>query len=197
MTFSPASPDGIPALIAEYPLAWVISRDFDATLLPLLVECDAGGEPTALLGHYPLHNPQVAMFKADRGALILFTGPQGYVSPTIVTAPGWGPTWNYAALRIVADIEFVPAETDTALRLLIDHLETGSGWTGDAMGERYDMLSRYVVAFRATIRSVEATFKLGQDERQATFDDIVERHGNHILADWMKRHRAALCSGNS
>lgn len=189
MTFAPRRPRDIVALIDRNPLAWVVSRDFDATLLPLLAECDAAGTLTSLLGHYPWRNPQVAAFGADGSALILFGGPQGYVSPTLVSEPAWGPTWNYAALRIVADVEFVPAETETALRRLSGHMEPDGAWRVEAMGTRFHRLATKVVAFRATILSCEATFKLGQDESDEAFADIVGRHADAGLVRAMQDQR--------
>ena len=38
-------------LIARHPLAWIISRDFNASVLPLLAERDAAGDITAVIGH--------------------------------------------------------------------------------------------------------------------------------------------------
>jgi transcriptional regulator len=181
MSFAPQSPADVVSLIAAHPLAWVVSRDFDATPLPLLAECDAEGRLVSLFGHYARRNPQVATFEQDPGALILFAGPQGYVSPTLVSKPQWGPTWNYAALRIVADIAFVPEETDAALRRLAAHLEPDGGWQVEAMGERYDRLIEHIVAFRATVASCEATLKLAQDETDDTFAEIVRGHPDEQL----------------
>jgi transcriptional regulator len=181
MSFQPRSPSDIIALIAAHPLAWVVSRDFDATPLPLLAECDGDGKLVSLFGHYARRNPQVAAFERDPGALILFTGPQDYVSPTLVSNPRWGATWNYAAIRIVADIAFVPAETDAALRRLAEHLEPANGWRVEAMGSRYGQLIGQIIAFRATVISCEATFKLGQDETSGTFAEIIRHHTNEDL----------------
>jgi transcriptional regulator len=181
MNFSPGSAGDVVALIAAHPLAWVVSRDFDATPLPLLAECDDEGRLVSLFGHCARHNPQVAVLERDPKALILFGGPEGYVSPTLVSKPQWGATWNYAAVRIVADLQFVPAETDASVRRLAEHLEPDGAWRVDAIGERYDLLIEHIVAFRATVRSCEATFKLGQDETRATFAEIVRNHANKDL----------------
>lgn len=185
MSFAPRAPGDVVALIAAHPLAWVVSRDFDATPLPLLAECDKDGALVALFGHYARRNPQVAAFAHDPSALILFGGPQGYVSPRLVTKPGWGPTWNYAVLRITADVAFVPGETDAALRRLAAQLEPGGTWRVEEMGERYTRLAEQVIAFRATVRSVEAVFKLGQDEEAETFEEIVRGHVDRGLAQAM------------
>jgi transcriptional regulator len=194
MSFSPHAASDVVALIAAYPLAWVVSRDFDATPLPLLAECDADGRLVALFGHYARRNPQVAAFERDPAALILFRGAQGYVSPTLVSAPHWGATWNYAAVRIVADLAFVPAETDASVRRLATHLEPDGAWSVAAMGVRYDALIDHIVAFRATVRSCEATFKLGQDETDATFDEIVRNHPDVDLVGAMRAQAGVRCS---
>lgn len=182
MSFAPRSHRDIVTLIGTHPLAWVVSRDFDATPLPLLAECDADGRLVSLFGHFAHRNPQVAVFERDPSALILFSGPQGYVSPTLVSNPQWGPTWNYAAVRIRADLVFTPDETDASVRRLAAHLEPDSGWQVDAMGERYERLLGGIVAFRATVTACEATFKLGQDEAQGTFGEIVRGHPDQRLA---------------
>jgi transcriptional regulator len=181
MSFLPGSARDVVALIAAHPLAWVVSRDFDATPLPLLAECDDEGRLVSLFGHCSRRNPQVAVLERDPAVLILFSGPQGYVSPTLVSNSQWGATWNYAAVRIVADLQFVPAETDASVRRLAEHLEADGAWSVDAMGERYDLLIEHIVAFRATVRSCEATFKLGQDETDGTFAEIVRNHPNADL----------------
>lgn len=189
MSFVPLVPGNIVALIRDYPLAWVASRDLDATLLPLIVECDAHDRPVALVGHYPRRNPQVAAFERDAQALILFNGPQGYVSPTLVSNPTWGATWNYSAIRIVATLGFVPDETEDALRRLATQLEPAGGWRPEQMGARFDQLAQHVIAFRAHIVSCEPQFKLGQDESAATFAEIVAGHSNADLVAAMLRNR--------
>jgi transcriptional regulator len=55
--------------------------------------------------------------------LILFQGPQSYISPRWVSKPAWGPTWNYAVARFRVNVEFVPEEIDAAIQALASHLE--------------------------------------------------------------------------
>lgn len=191
MSFTPRSPADVTALIAAYPLAWIVSTDFDATPLPLLAECDSEGELVSLFGHYARRNPQVRAFERDGSALILFNGPQGYVSPTLVSKPTWGPTWNYATVRIVADLVFVPDETDSSLRRLSKHLHPDDAWQIEQMGARYHELAKHVVAFRATVRTCEALFKLGQDETDQTFAEIVAGHANEDLSAAMLKQKLA------
>lgn len=189
--FDPPGEGALIELIRDYPLAWVISAaegDFAATPLPLLAECDADGRLVSLLGHIPRANPQFAMLDANPRALILFMGPNGYISPSLVSNPSWGPTWNYAAARFTVDLRFVPEETDHALDALAEAVERGypKPWKPAQMGARYAELRQRIIAFRATIIRSRARFKLGQDEAPATFREIVDGLGDATLARWMK-----------
>ena len=182
-------------LVASYPLAWVVSGkpDFAATMLPMLLETDDSGHPVSLLGHFAKSNSQVERIRAERRTFFLFTGPSGYISPELVTTTrDWGPTWNYAQARIVADIEFDEALNDEALDRLVAKMEHGrpDPWTRAELGPRYDRMKRAIIAFRAPIVGLEAKFKLGQDERDEVFSDIVSGLGPGDLAAWMRRFNA-------
>lgn len=188
--FSPRSPADIAALVSRHPLAWVISSGpaFHATPLPLIAELDGEGTVVALIGHFALRNPQVEALRVDPGALILFQGGQGYISPELVTQEQWAPTWNYAVARFKADITFLPDENHDALDRLIEHMEGDrpDRWTAAAMGERYEPMLTRIIAFRATVRSCDATFKLGQDERPEAFAQILAGHPDSALVAAMR-----------
>jgi transcriptional regulator len=175
-------------LIGEYPLAWVVSRRFNASPLPLLAEVDDQGAIVALFGHCARSNPLCADFVDDAGGLVLFNGPAGYISPRLVSERDWAPTWNYAVLRFTVEVEFVPDETRSSVERLLSRLE-GDGpdrWTTAELGARYERLLERVVAFRAHVRSFAPTFKLGQDERGDLFGEITSRHSNTALVEWME-----------
>jgi transcriptional regulator len=129
----------------------------------------------------------VALLQRQPEAMILVQGPNGYVSPGLVSNPTWGPTWNYAVARFAVEVRFVPEETHAALERLTAWVERDrpQPWTPERMGPRYAQLARYVIAFRATVHAVEASFKLGQDERPETFDEIVAGVADPALAEWM------------
>lgn len=190
--FVPHDPADVPALISTHPLAWIVSNGaggFAATPLPLLAELDEEGRVAALFGHFARANPHVDALMADPGAMILIQGPQGYVSPRLVSNPSWGPTWNYAVVRFAVEIAFVPEETRDAIVRLAAALE-GTGpdaWTIERMGARIDQLLPHIIAFRARVVTEDARFKLGQDEASGTFDEIVAGLADGALADAMCR----------
>lgn len=192
--FVPRDPSDVVALVESYPLCWVVSDDGGnrfATPLPLLAEQDSEGRLVSLFGHIAKSNPQQQALERSPRATILCMGPQGYVSPRIVSSPTWGPTWNYAVCRFETEVRFVPEETEAAVWRLAAALEgAGPGdWTPEQMGERYHQLKQRIVAFRARVLGMDARFKLGQDENDVVFNDIVEGLADRTLAGWMSRSR--------
>src|SRR3546814_17220737 len=106
--FEQCATDDIVALIDEYPLAWVVAlgRGGGATPLPMILDLDDDARPISLTGHLPKAHPIAATLAADPRALFLFSGPHGYVSPESLTDRDWAPTWNFAVVRIEADVAF-------------------------------------------------------------------------------------------
>jgi transcriptional regulator len=191
MSFEPRSAADLLRLVEEYPLAWVVSNGgagFGATPLPLLAETDGYGQISTLIGHFALSNPQVAQLRAAPRARVLFSGPDGYISPELVSQPGWAPTWNYATAQFDVDIEFRPEENAMALERLVTWMERArrAPWTIARMGERYTTMVGKIIAFRAHIRGSSARFKLGQDETPATLSEILAGLEDVALVRWMR-----------
>jgi transcriptional regulator len=191
MSFEPRSDADLVRLIAEYPLAWVVScreRGFRATPLPLVAETDTAGRVVALFGHFALANPHVELLRGSAAAIILFSGPHGYISPEAVSQPRWAPTWNYAVAEFDVEIEFVPQQNDLALTRLVRKMEAGRGepWTIAQLGTRYAQMVPRIIAFRAHVRTTSARFKLGQDETPRTRAEVMTALGESDLARWMR-----------
>jgi transcriptional regulator len=179
-------------LINAYPLASLVSCNggYAVSSLPLLVETDDAGRPISLLGHIPKANPQVPILSEQPRTLVLFSGPEGYMSPEYVTTTrDWAPTWSFAVVRIVADVVLDDGLTSEAIEKLVSFMEKGrpQPWSIGEMGDRYDQLKQRVIGFRATIVSVEARFKLAQDERPEVLSSILERLDKTELVHWMQR----------
>lgn len=188
--WSPRNPSEIASLVAQHPLAWVVSAApaFQATPLPLVADLGEDGGVEALVGHFALRNPQVEALKAEPRAMVLFQGASGYISPELITQPQWAPTWNYAVARFEVEVQFAPEDNGAALDRLIVHME-GDGpdrWSVDRMGERYEPMARHIIAFRAKVLSCDATFKLGQDERPESLSQILAGHPDAALTAAMR-----------
>jgi transcriptional regulator len=194
--FAPKDEGQVLRLVLEHPLAWVVSQGGEglrASPLPLRPRVGGGGRIEALEGHIPRSNPQFAALQSDGRALLLFAGPQGYVSPSWVSNRTWAPTWNFAVVQFLVTIAFdeTPARLDAHLHDLVEAMEHGrpGAWHPSEMGARYETLKRMIVPFDAKVIEQRARFKLGQDERDAVFAEITEgltRSGADALVAWMR-----------
>lgn len=193
--FAPADDEQVLRLVLARPLAWVVSLNggnFRATPLPLRPRV-AGGRIVAIEGHMARSNLHCAALQRDGRALILFSGPQGYISPSWVSDRTWAPTWNYVVVQFLVTIAFddEPARLDAHLADLVGAMERGRprAWQPSEMGARYETLKRRIVPFVAKVVEQRARFKLGQDERDTVFADIsaaLERSGPEALLAWMR-----------
>ena len=192
--FSVRSPADVARLVRDYPLAWIVSGSADgpcATLLPVQA-IETGGQIERLVGHFARSNSHVRALQRDPRAIVLCLGPHGYISPSWMADRTQAPTWNYASSQFIVEVKFFdnPADIDAHLRDLVSAMEAGreGAWNIDDMGERYRSLSRGVIGFTASVREVRAKFKLGQDERDDVFEDIVRglgRQDESALLDLM------------
>ena len=83
--FAPSSPQDVADLVLGHSLGFVVSADLDgprATLLPIRPKLGEDGEVVRLEGHFARRNPQLEAIGRDPRALILFLGPNGYLSPS-------------------------------------------------------------------------------------------------------------------
>lgn len=183
-------------LVDTYPFAWVCSTDAqspEAAQLPLVGEYDAEGKLVALIGHMARANPLHARLAAHPHALMLFSGPDAYVSPSHAGKRDWAPTWNHAQLRIQTNVGIDSDWTDHSLDVLIAAMENGwpQPWSRQEIAGRYDRMAAAIIGFRAAVTTIDGRFKLGQDEDAGTFQNIVDSHPDTELIDWMRRfHRA-------
>jgi transcriptional regulator len=53
------------------------------------------------------------------------------------------------------------------------------------MGDRYDLMVKQILAFRAHVRRARGRFKLGQDETPQTRTEVLKKLGNAELVRWM------------
>ena len=122
--FAEARPDVLQALIAAHPLGTLVTLGSDgltANHLPFELDPRAtGGDATfgTLRAHVARANPVWQDFSPTIDALVVFQGPQAYITPSwyAETKPQTGkvvPTWNYCVvhahgpLRVIDDAAWV------------------------------------------------------------------------------------------
>lgn len=194
--FQPGSPNDLVDFIARYPLAQVVSAsdcNYEATPVPLVAEVDEAGTLVGFIGHFARSNPQVELIRKNPRAIAIFLGAHGYVSPSWMRDRSQAPTWNFETAHFVVDITLMDTagEASAAIERLLDQVEADGPrrWQSHELGERRGRLLKGVVGFVATIVETRVKLKLGQNERQDVYEDIVlglETAGNHKLAEAMK-----------
>ena len=203
--FIPRNDAEVTDLITRHPLAWIVSRDNPnhATPLPLRPERVENDRLVTLIGHYARSNPQVAALQNAPRASLLFMGPNGYVSPAWMTDRTQAPTWNYACVNFDVRIEFLDNQhdLDRIVRDLVEAMENGrpNRWSVEEMHARYELLLQRIIPFRAHVLAINAKFKLGQDERDDTYPEIIDglsAAGNNALIELMSNANSGRTKPN-
>ena len=187
--------DDLVKLIDEHPLVWIFLEDAEgpfataAPIRPVVVD----GQLNRIIGHVPRGSRIHRALKAPREGLILVLGPHGYVSPSWMSDRTQAPTWNFTSARLLARMQTVedPELLENHLRELSAAMERNraNAWRVEEMGPRMQRLAAGVVAFEATISDRDCRFKLGQNENDRTFAEIMKglkQEGNEGLMRWMR-----------
>lgn len=169
-----------------------------ATHLPVMLD-DSRGEFGTLIAHVARANPHWQAFDASRGALVIFTGAHGYISPSWYTTERAVPTWNYVAVhaygrpRLIED----PAQVLRMLGELVATYESGqeTPWRLDSAPAEYiAAMARAIVAFEIPIDRLEGKAKLSQN-RPDDIENVIAvltaqgDAGSIALSDAMTRAR--------
>jgi len=142
-----------------------------ATHVPFLIASDEGPNGT-LHAHMARANPHWQGFDGKTEALVVFSGPHGYISPNWYKRRPAVPTWNYVAVHAYG----TPVVDDDATRskahlgLLAQTMEAGrpAPWRiEDQPAAFIDGIVPGVVAFKLAITRVEGKFKLSQNREPA------------------------------
>ena len=102
-------------------------------------------------------------------ALMIVSGPDGYISPDWYGEPDRVPTWNYVAVHLRGELRLID---EAGLRAHLDRLAANferrlapkAPWKADKMTP--DVLARMlrqIVPVEMTVESVDSTFKLNQN----------------------------------
>lgn len=181
-----AAPDrsAMLALVAAHPLGLLVSHAEPDGLLAdsIPFTLDAGGEH--LLGHVARANPVAARLLGGAEVLVVFQGPDHYVSPSWYPSKAVDarvvPTWNYQCVQVRGRVEPI-ADPEAVLGLLEQltgamerPLHGDAHWrVADAPADYRDTLMRHIVAFRLPLAAMQGRWKLSQDKPAANRDGVL------------------------
>ena len=203
--FRDARPDALAQAVAASPLGLLVTHGpggLDANPIPWLYDAgeDAGGGALGTLrGHVARANPLWQPGASDAQALVVFSGEQGYISPSWYPSKAAThrqvPTWNYAvvhahgALAVQDDKRFVRR---VVAQLTCRHEATEPvPWKmGDSAPEFIDSMLRNIVGIQITLTSLVGKVKLSQNREERDrlgAADTLDARGHTALAHAMRK----------
>jgi transcriptional regulator len=159
-----------------------------ASHLPFLLERNTGKQG-CLIGHMARANPQWNHLR-DQTALVIFSGPHAYISPTWYEAEHVVPTWNYIAVHVYGQAEVIedPAKLLEIVQRSVTIYEGSMPrpWSFDGNATFVERLLAQIVGFRIVIDKIEGKWKLNQnhpvERREKVMRTLADRGGEDALA---------------
>lgn len=161
-------------LVRSYPLAtlaMVLDGAIEAAHVPVVFDARRG-EYGGVRFHLAGANPMAQALDGTREAMLVFSGPDTYVSPDWNETKHLVPTWNYAAVHVWGTP--VPMEDGALCQLLGDlsafqenQVPGKEPWTSDKLpADLYEKMRRAIVGFDMMIRRMDAKWKMSQNRHQ-------------------------------
>jgi transcriptional regulator len=173
------------ALIRAHPLGLLISAGpggLMANPLPFLVD-SGNGEHGTLRVHMARANPQWLEFETLEECLVVFQGPQDYVTPSwYATKRESGnvvPTWNYATVhawgrpRVMNDDVWLHRQIEDLTRSR-EALRPAPWGVDDAPADFVAMQMKAIIGIEIPIARIEGKWKMSQNRPEPDRAGVVE-----------------------
>jgi len=186
-SFQQDNVDEMKAMMKAYPLATLVTtgqHGTQANHIPLILKEVAAGEHV-LWGHLAKANPLWQELDNSASVLVIFHGPNGYVSPNYYpTKQEHGkvvPTWNYVAVHVRGELAFIHEDEwklEMLNKLTAQHeSQQKDPWSvSDAPKAFTQSLLGAIVGFEIKVTVMEGKWKAGQNQprknRQGTIDGL-------------------------
>jgi transcriptional regulator len=149
------------------------------THIPSILDRTQGRFGT-LRGHISAQNVQTAALDGTHQAVVVFRGPQGYISPTwYATQTSVVPTWNFGVVHASGRPKPITdkAKAHDLLATLIARNEKRVGSTKYDFAaqprEYVDRMMEGISPFEMEIEALEGKFKLGQERSEADRNGVL------------------------
>lgn len=171
-----------------------------ATHVPLRLVESADGT-AKLQGHMARANAHWKILERGERSLVIFTGPDSYVSPRWYDHVNV-PTWNYVAVHVYGKSRLVTdtKEAQELMKGLVDRYEGGvepeRRYTVEGLPADFlESQMRGIVAFEILVDEIQASFKLSQNRDQKNYENVIAELRNrtdqksHDIAQIMSNRR--------
>lgn len=190
--------------IEENPFAFLTGSNLSgnqvATQIPILIEERQGD--LFLQGHIMRNTDHHKAFVENPNALVVFSGPNTYVSASWYSNSQIGSTWNYMSVHINGQMNFMP-EADLILfmkklTLKFEKGNTQSPTIYDNLPDEFlNKMMPAIVGFEIKADRVENVFKLSQNRDEESYLNIIsklEQQGGDsaLIAIEMQKRKSEL-----
>ncbi|HEU4718592.1 MAG TPA: FMN-binding negative transcriptional regulator [Bacteroidia bacterium] len=166
------------AFITHHPMAMIASNGEtvpDVTHLPFhLVQ--SGGKQF-LESHFSAANPHAGTLSENAEVIVIFSGPNAYISPVHYEKPQNVPTWNFIAVHVHGKIHF-HTEEDRSLEILRNTIGAHDpAWLENfnALDTSYlSAMIKGIRAFSVEITAFEGKYKLSQNRTGSERKNITD-----------------------
>ena len=193
--FEESRPEVLAELVRRHPLGLLVTQSADDTLaadaIPWLLDIAADGTRT-LRGHVARANPVWRQARGDIDALVVFQGPQAYVSPSLYASKTEHgkvvPTWNYIMVQARGRFEAMDdaAWTLVLVTRLTERHESprAAPWAvSDAPAEFVDRMLGMIVGVQLRVASMTGKWKTSQNRSATDRAGVREGLRADLLAD--------------
>lgn len=198
--------DVLHALIRSHPLGLLITAGpsgLQANNVPFLIDAKASERGT-LRAHLARANPQARELEAVTECLVVFQGPQHYISPSLyATKQETGkvvPTWNYAIVqvrgtaRVIDDAVWLKAQVEA---LTGEHEKPrAEQWAvSDAPDAYIASQLKGIIGVEIEITEIEGKWKVSQNRPEADIARVTagltnggDAHANAGMAELVRQY---------
>ena len=205
--FEETRPELLNDLVRQYPLGLLITladAGLQANPIPFLLDAGSNSRPPVLRGHVARANPVWRDARTDVAALVVFQGPQAYVSPSFYPSKAEHgkvvPTWNYITVQARGTLRAI--DDPTWVRGLVTRLterhETPrpKPWAlSDAPDDYIATMLRAIVGIEIELTALTGKWKVSQNrsttDRHGVAEGLRERAGGQsdsamaAMAGWV------------
>lgn len=156
----------------------VLSQEGIPVASHLLMDFEADSDGTWLINsHMARANKLWRAFDSAREVLLIFGGPNTYISPTWYNHLNV-PTWNYVAIHLYGTPRVIDGgpELQDILSRLIKRYETKTNYRLESLPPDFVGIEmRGTIGFQVRVTRVEANFKLSQNRNDEDHTNIIRQ----------------------
>ena len=182
--FEEKRPEVLHELIRAHPLGLLVTQSaagLQANTVPFVLDADPAGGPGILRAHVARANPLWRETRCDAQSLVVFQGPQAYISPSFYASKAEHgkvvPTWNYVMvqargpLRAIEDAAWLHAFV-TRLTDRHEAPRTKPWAVSDAPADYIATMLRAIVGIEIVLTALTGKWKVSQNRSQADREGV-------------------------